>query len=112
MHPILEGEEMTRKANLDLNPEIESTIYYTPMEKCYIWNYGVHKPDFIHYEGGHKYQRMCILDLPPDHPEANKGRTLGYVKLLKEYMQAIEEVDSIYTPIKQKRKSEKSSSVN
>lgn len=25
-----------------------------------------------------------------------KGRTLGYVKLLKEYMQAIEEVDSIY----------------
>lgn len=112
MHPILEGEEVTRKTNLDLNPEIESTIYYTPMEKCYIWNYGVHKPDFIHYEGGHKYQGMCILGLPFDHPEFKKGRTLGYVKLLKEYMQAIEEVDSLYTPIKQKRKSEKSSSVN
>jgi hypothetical protein len=55
---------------------------------------------------------MCILGLPFDHPEAKKGRTLGYVKLLKEYIQAIEEVDSIYTPIKQKRKSEKSSSVN
>jgi hypothetical protein len=39
---------------------------------------------------------MCILALPFDHPEAKKGRTLGYVELLKEYMQAIEEVDSIY----------------
>lgn len=38
---------------------------------------------------------MCILGLPFDGPEAKKGPTLGYVKLLKEYMQAIE-VDSIY----------------
>ena len=73
MHPILEGEEMTSKVNLDLKPEIESTIYYTPMEKCYIWNYGVHKPDFIHYEGGHKYQGMCILGLPFDHPNPRRA---------------------------------------
>ena len=73
MHPILEGEEMTSKANLDLKPEIESTIYYTPMEKCYIWNYGVHKPDFIHYEGGRKYEGMCILGLPFDHPNPRRA---------------------------------------